>query len=302
MLDILLFPDTGERSPPPTLCVKFFSYTLFESSFVFSLYLFGKQVLFASSEYKVLNTMSPEKDFQLPIEADEAAKGAEPPREEEETTSFLLFRLPLFQWKSFLLFLGIATGLMLHWFATSELFEVPQDILQSRHQFVKAKENYFANQAYWDAKLSHFTDYIAKELQEQDEHTLIQQLQEIPGEIFISFLLQKLHLTDLRLEQTSIFFREGSGFTINLSKYEKGIWPLKIMLSMEIEVRCTGHRFSLAISRLRRGSQDIALGLSWAYFGPELEALRSLKANSKQFILLTTKISNDTGQCRRPLP
>jgi hypothetical protein len=239
--------------------------------------------------------MSPEKEWQvekestLPADSDEIAKPVDAPREEEESPSFLLLRLPLFQWKSFLIFLGIATGLMLHWFATSELFEVPQDVLQSRQAFFKAKETYLSNQSYWDAKLRHFTDYIGKELQEQDEHTLIQELQEIPGEIFISYLLQKLHLADTRHDSTAIFFREGSGFSIVLSKYEKGIWPLQIMLSMEIEVRCTAHRFSLAISRLRRGSQDIALGLSWAYFGPELEALRSLKANSKQFILLTTK-------------
>jgi hypothetical protein len=171
----------------------------------------------------------------------------------------------------------------------SSAIEIPPDVIETRQQFVRAKENYFSNEVYWDAKLRHFIDFIQQELAQQDELSVLQRLQETPGEIFLSFLEKRMHLSLLRLKDTAVFPKDGSTFSVVVSKYEGGIWPLKIMLSMEIEIKCTAQRFSLAISRLRRGSQDITLGLAWAYFGPELESLRSLETGSKQIILLTTK-------------
>jgi hypothetical protein len=61
------------------------------------------------------------------------------------------------------------------------------------------------------------------------------------------------------------------------------------MLALELEIKVHAERFSLSVSRLRRGSQDIALGLAWTYFGPELESIRQLESTTKQsFILLST--------------
>jgi hypothetical protein len=194
--------------------------------------------------------------------------------EDEILPTFLFLRLPLFQWKSFLIFTGVSLALILQWFFTSDIFNIPEDVAQSQHYFQKAKEGYLANRNYWDAKEQHFIDYIRYELEQSNDQELLERLQETPGEILISYVTQRLPAGLQRLEHVSLFLREGSPCSLIVSKYETGIWPLKIMLSLELEVKIQGRRLSLVPSRLRRGSQDLALGLAWAYFGPELDTIR----------------------------
>ena len=210
--------------------------------------------------------------------------------EEESVGTTFLFRLPLLKWKTFLLFLGISLGLLFHWFATSELFSVPKDVAATRCEFFKAKESYFQNSTYWDAKQKHFTEKLSDQLSLRNDIDALKQIQEIPGEIFISFMLKKLHLGFERLEKTAIFARDDtSNCSLIISKPETSIWPFSIMLALEVEVKVHAERFSLTVTRLRRGTQDIALSLAWTYFGPELESIRQLEATSKQsFILLST--------------
>ncbi len=210
--------------------------------------------------------------------------------EEKGDSSLLRFRLPLVEWKTFFIIFGVSLGLLLHWFTTSELFSVPQDVLTSRNSFFKAKESYFQNSTYWDAKQRYFTEKLSQELTNGNPIEVLRQLEEIPGEIFISFMLKKLHLGLDRLEKTAVFARQDSqSCSLIISKPENSIWPLNIMLALEVEVKVHADRFSLAVTRLRRGTQDIALSLAWTYFGPELESIRQFEATSKQsFILLST--------------
>lgn len=209
--------------------------------------------------------------------------------DEESATPFFLFRFPVVKWRTFLLFLGVSFGLLFHWFSTSEVFGVPGDIAESRAKFFKAKESYFQNSTYWDAKQKHFTEKLIYQLSIRNDIEVLRQIQEIPGEIFISFMLKKLHLGLDRLEKTAVFARDDtSKCSLIISKPETSIWPFSIMLALEVEVKVHAERFSLSVSRLRRGTQDIALSLAWAYFGPELESIRQLEATSKQsFILLS---------------
>lgn len=224
----------------------------------------------------------------VPIKGDSEIESSETPskilenQEEALPPSFLFLRLPLFQWRSFLLFTGISLGLIIHWFYTSELFDIPSDVAGSQQCFTKAKEGYFVNSSYWDAKQQHFIEYIRQELQQSDERQLLQRLQETPGEILISFLIQRLPNGKQRLNKLFIFPQEGSPCSVIISKYEPGIWPLKIMLSLELEIKIEARKLALSILRLRRGSQDLALGLSWAYFGPELDSIRQLASLSEQ--------------------
>lgn len=210
--------------------------------------------------------------------------------EDESSTSFFLFRLPLIKWRTIFLFLGISLGLIFHWFSTSEQFLVPEDIATSRDNFFKAKESYFQNSIYWDAKQKHFTEKLIYEMALRNDIEVAHQIQEIPGEIFISFLLKKLHLGLDRLEKTAVFPRDDrSNCSLIISKPESSIWPFSIMLALEVEVKVHAERFSLSVTRLRRGTQDIALSLAWTYFGRELESIRQLESTAKQsFILLST--------------
>lgn len=243
-----------------------------------------KKILLASAEGETSFSDVDEKSFETIALAQDSSQ------EDEARSSFLFLRLPLVQWKTFFLFVGISLGIIFHWFSTSELFTVPADVATSRSQFFKAKESYFQNSPYWDAKQRHFSEKLSEQLNSGNDIEVLRQIQEIPGEIFISFMLKKLHLGLDRLERTAVFAREdASNCSLIISKPENSIWPLTIMLALELEVKVHAERFSISVSRLRRGSQDIALGLAWTYFGPELESIRQLESTSKQsFILLST--------------
>lgn len=231
-------------------------------------------------------------DGATPVER--PAETEERPQPQEEIAPYSFLRLPLFQWKSFLLFLGISLALFGHWLTTSEIFDIPEDVQATRDLFYKAKEGYISNQSYWDAKQQYFVTYVEKELLEGNDVPLLQRLQETPGEILISYLVQKMHQGMERIEQIAIYPKDVTPCTLLISKYEPGIWPLKIMLSLELEVKIHAHRFSLSIVRLRRGSQDLALGLAWAYFGPELERIRQLETPSNQPLILLSKFDSAT--------
>lgn len=214
-----------------------------------------------------------------------------PEKAEELDATFLLFRrLPLAKLRTFLLFIGISFALLFHWFSTSELFTVPSDVVASRESFFKAKESYFQNSTYWDAKQKHFVEKLSEKLATHNDLEVLREVQEIPGEIFISFLLKKLHLGLDRLEKTAVFSKsDAPTCTLILSKPENSIWPSSIMLALEVELKVHAERFSLSVTRLRRGTQDIALSLAWTYFGPELESIRQLEATSKQSFILLSK-------------
>lgn len=227
-------------------------------------------------------------EMHTPSVQRESVKSQEHTDTQDDESSSLLQGLPLFQWKSFWIFFFVCLTLALHWFSTSELFEIPQDVQATREKFVQAKDSYLANSNYWDAKLNQCIQILNNELM-LDDHHFFQRIQEMPPEIFISFLLTKLGVTPTSLDRTAIYPRNDSSFSIIASKQESGLWPLKIMLSMELEITHTLDKFSVAISRLRRGSQDITLGLAWAYFGAELQSLRSFETESTKPVLVTIK-------------
>jgi hypothetical protein len=238
--------------------------------------------------------MYPEKeklDPELTLSETDTLNISQETRVEEEASRFtLLFRLPLIKWRTFIVFTIFSFALIFHWFSTSELFTIPEDVKISRSNFYKAKERYLQNTSYWDAKQKHFTEKLSEALSCGNEFEVKQLIQDIPGEVFVSFLLKKLHLGLDRIEKTAVFSRDPqASSSLIISKPETSVWPFSIMLALEVEIKAQKERFSLAVTRLRRGTQDIALSLAWTYFGPELESIRQLESTSKQsFILLST--------------
>ncbi len=213
--------------------------------------------------------------------------------DEESSSPLFLIRLPNVKWKTLLLFFGLSVSLIFHWFSTSELFSIPPDVASARMKFFNAKESYFQNCTYWDAKQNHFSERLSNQLSVGNDIEALKLIQEIPGEVFISFLIKKLHLSLDRIEKTAIFSRDNtSGCSLIISKPETSIWPFSIMLALEVNLKVHAERFSLSVSRLRRGTQDIALGLAWTYFGPELESIRQLESTSKQSFILLSKSEN----------
>ena len=200
---------------------------------------------------------------------------------------------PFFQWKSFILFIVCCCGIVFQWMYTSQLFHVPRDVAKTRILFNKAKERYTQQAAYWDMKLVQCVAAVQNEdagqsnhvpiphvsnHQAQNQQALFQNLQAFSPELWIAYLVNKAGFSLSRLDHLVIFPGEqgGDGNTIILSKYEPGIWPLKILLSLELAVKADFRAVSIDVLRIRRGGQDIALGMSWAYFGSELESLQRL--------------------------
>ncbi|MDB6081343.1 MAG: hypothetical protein JWO53_615, partial [Chlamydiia bacterium] len=199
----------------------------------------------------------------------------ESPTEKESENFFSIFDFPLFQWKAFFLFTGCCLGIIFHWLLTSEIFDPPTDVIVSRNEFFLAKDRYEKNQPYWDAKYAHFISAVRKEISKNESTEVLLEIQQVSSEILLAFLIKELNVRLDRLNQLCIYPKgENSSFSLIISKYEQGIWPLKILLSLEIEIKVKDGHFSLEFTRLRRGSQDISLGLSWAYFGPELDPLK----------------------------
>ncbi len=185
--------------------------------------------------------------------------------------------LSVFQWKAFFAFLIAACLLILAWSSTSDLFEVPPDVTVAYKSYQEAKRRYFQNSVYWDSKREHFEHLVQEDFMTTEGQHVSLLLETLTPEIFISYLVSKLKISTDRLNTISIMPKESaSTFTLIISKTEQAIWPLKIIISLEAEVSVSAQGVSLLFTRLRRGSEDLATGLAWAYFGSDLEALKPL--------------------------
>ena len=220
-----------------------------------------------------------DEDIREVLQKD-ASEYEESDEKDKNTSSKLSFlNLPFFQWRTFFLFLTCCVGITLHWMMTSEIFKVPHDVSHSRKKFFIAKEHYEKNREYWDAKQIHFINTLRKEMAQDGDKTVWHLLDQVSSEILISFLLRELEANPKFMGQLAIASKKGSAssFKVILSKYEQGIWPLKIMLSLEMEFKIQSDHFAIEFTRLRKGAQDMSIGLCWAYFGPELEPLKKVE-------------------------
>jgi|SRR5581483_2928722 len=197
-----------------------------------------------------------------------------------------VFRFSFFKSKIFLIFMSCFLIVGIQWISTSELFQAPFDVAHSRNQFYLAKEQYEKNSDYWDAKRHHFIDTFQQAVQFKEFDKALGQLKEISAEVLISFFVRQMDVPLERLEQVSVFPKQnGSSCSLILSKYESTIWPLRILLSLEVEIKLVNGQIHVEFSRLRKGSQDIALSLAWNYFGTELELF-------KKFSVLPTHLQS----------
>ncbi len=221
----------------------------------------------------VRGTQPPEQD-QIPI------YGTPHGIAEVQTTSYpasLPHALSFFQWKAFLVFTMIAGLIIALWSSSSDIFEVPSDVTTAYKNYQDAKRHYYQNSVYWDSKREHFERAIIDDLHDHGGHNVPMLLETLTPEMIISFLARNLKLSPERLSFTSIMSKENSSsFTLILSKFEQAVWPLKIIVSLEAEVSITSEGVCLYFTRLRRGSEDLATGLAWAYFGSDLEMLKPL--------------------------
>lgn len=208
--------------------------------------------------------------------------------ESEARPSMLSFlHLPLFQWKTFLAFILISTIVFTQWYLSSELFKLPQDVMASRESYFHTKHRFEKSRSYWDIKAQQFTEQISKELTFHDLETILSVPKDASFELWLALCMEKFSHVFYKDEGLAIFFRQGKiPGSLILSKYDTEIWPMRILLSMELDVKVQRNLVIVSIKRLRRGAEDIAPGLCWAYFGKELETMRNLKIGPIQLTLV----------------
>ena len=189
--------------------------------------------------------------------------------------------LSLCRWKTLFLLLSTVFSFLIMWIATSDLFDVPRDVRKDRQVFSIARQQYVDNQQYWYSQylqIEHALKQAVLENREQDIPILLQQ---ITPQALIALLVNHSTIKIERLKSFAVIPKiSGSSFVVAASKPEPNIWPFKVMLSLECQITISSEGTTIVVSRLRRGSQELAPALSWAYFGPELELIKSLPSAS----------------------
>lgn len=187
-----------------------------------------------------------------------------------------IFDFPLFHWKAFFLFLGCCFGVGINWLMTADIFDVPADVVRARIESITAHDRYTKNRPYWHIKEKEFVERLHTEIARKNNKEALELLQKIQGETLLAFLVASLGIHEERLSDFTITPQKGpGGLRLILSKFERGIWPLKVLLTLELEITVKKGRLAIAFARLRRGSKEVSRGLSSAYFGAELEPLRN---------------------------
>jgi len=187
-----------------------------------------------------------------------------------------LFDFPFFHWKAFFLFLGCCFGVGINWLMTADIFDMPSDVVRSRIESMTAHDRYTKNKGYWHTKEREFIERLNQEMGRKNSKEALELLQKIQPETLLAFLVTSLGVNEERLSDFTITPQKNqNGLRLVLSKFERGIWPLKVLLTMELEITVKKGRLSIAFARLRRGAKDVSRGLAWAYFGAELEPLRN---------------------------
>ncbi|MGR3951778.1 MAG: hypothetical protein QRY74_02520 [Chlamydia sp.] len=186
-----------------------------------------------------------------------------------------------FHWKNFFISFMLLILFLFAWSSTSDLFKIPPDISRIYRHYKEAKQRYFQNSSYWDSKREQFEELLRENLKSIESQHAELLLETLTPEILISYLVSNLKFTAERLDQVCIQPKESEpALTIVISKPEYAVWPLKIIVSLEIEVKIGEKGVSFLFTRLRRGSEEMPTGLAWAYFGADLETLRALPITS----------------------
>ena len=189
--------------------------------------------------------------------------------------------LSLVRWKTLFLLLCTVLAMLIVWISTSNLFDVPRDVRKDRQLYSIARRQYIDNPHYWYTQWQQFDLLLKKAIKQNREQEIPSILQQITPQVLIAFLVNQTNCKIEQLKTTAIIPKiSGSSFIIAVSKPEPNIWPFKVMLSIEIKTSLDPEAPSLTVSRLRRGSQELHPGLSWAYFGPEFERLKTISSIS----------------------
>lgn len=163
-------------------------------------------------------------------------------------------------WKKTVIALAICMTIVIPWYFMTDLLSVPKDVQENQKNFEKTLNNYLQQQKLWKQK---------KDTALQNNNLLHG---DIPLEAFFAYLEE-----DLGFNLTNVTIFPNSNSSIMITKRQRGLWPLSVVLSLEMGINIEKGQISVHFIRLRRGQREVSPGLAWAYFGPELGRLRRLE-------------------------
>jgi len=168
--------------------------------------------------------------------------------------------------------------LFIPWLLMADLFVVPHDVKVSRRSFDKIVNSYNEDKSQWhEHKEQVLLSMQPKKLEEQISREKLS-FDEVPLETVVAFFEDNLAFTEKYFNHVKFFpSKDLRSTTFLISKNQKGVWRLNIMLSLEVRLSFDDGKLQVLFQRLRRGKRDVSPKLAWIYFGPELEAFRKLE-------------------------
>lgn len=155
-----------------------------------------------------------------------------------------------------------------------DLLLTPSDVALSRQGYFSLKQSYERQAEKWDHQKDEILAAMREHRREGEMGKETLYFEAIPSEILMAFLQDQIEFS----ADLAIFLSEKlEKPRVILSKQENLLWPIKSVVSLEIELDMQRGELQPKILRLRRGSRLLDKDLSWTYFAKELNGLRSFE-------------------------
>lgn len=175
-------------------------------------------------------------------------------------------------WHAVTLFVSLGSLGLAAYFFYAPFLDTPHDVVRSRKLFISAKNAFSHNPRYWHLKRQQIEGKILKDLQERGGESVFGILREITPEMVLSYAVDSLQMPPETFEHVTLYPKiSGASFIILISKQENSLWPLSVIVSLEVEVRIEAQGAMVLFRRLRRGTQELSTTQASMYFGADLE-------------------------------
>lgn len=214
-----------------------------------------------------------------PLQADARAEEANAPSPDTIFIDTVDASRMQFSRRKILIATALVTLLTVPWLFMSSLLSVPDDVAESRTLYEKVHARYVDEQASWSKQKDQILAAVARKQKDDPIGSEPALFEGLPLEVALAYLYEDLGMGKNTFTNVAIYPNTDlSNPTFIVSKYQKGMWPLKILLSLEVRLRHDQGAWVVEYQRLRRGSRDISPALAWVYFLPELKLLSKLEA------------------------
>lgn len=183
-------------------------------------------------------------------------------------------------WRKFATVLAVLLVIALPWLLMAPLLEVPADVENTRTSYDSTLSNYFNSRDTWDQRKDQLLQTMHQYQANPDLTKSPMAVGDLPIEVFFAYLNDNLDFFRRINSDLAIYpiLKKGERPRITFSKYQTGLWPLKVLLSVDVELITEGSKVTPKVIRFRRGAEETPVNLAWSYFAPELQVFRQLES------------------------